>query len=586
MLRFKRSICIVLAICSLITIPVFATSDNFISAIRNIGNAVYSTTPQDAIKTISLTVGNNESSRNITWYSSDSSYIAQVDYGKKSGDDFPSEYNTVNATVTDDTIANGCSGYKYCTATLTNLLPSTEYVYRLKNGNSVSEIYSFSTKGEGDFSFIFLSDPQIGASGVENSDESIKNDGIAWENAINKITNHFEDAHFIISGGDQVNNGGYESQYAQFFAPDIMSSITLSAIAGNHDDLPNYSQHFNNPNSSSYGSSAAGEGDFWYVYNDVLFLNLNTNSENLSEHKAFLEDAVAQNPHVLWKVVVFHHSIFSTTYHSTENNVVRLREFLVPLLTELDIDAVFMGHDHIYVRSYMMNLFTPDRSAGVQSSVTDPTGILYITSGSVTGSKYYNVMYPDAEYVAVTATQRPTFSNVEISSASLKVSTYYVDDMSLVDEFEIKKSVPNTLEHAPRLVAQKNATCTEDGNKEYYACDCGKYYEDITATKEITDKSSVVIKALNHKNSVHIPRVPANCTADGNIEHWYCPDCNGYYSDSECSQKIDTVKICSRGGHSGGEIYYNDDYHWTICEHCAEPYNREKHSNDCDCKIH
>ena len=52
--------------------------------------------------------------------------------------------------------------------------------------------------------------------------------------------------------------------------------------------------------------------------------------------------------------------------------------------------------------------------------------------------------------------------------------------------------------HAPKLVEEKEATCTEAGNKTYYKCSCGKWFEDLTANVEITDKSSVIIKALGH----------------------------------------------------------------------------------------
>ena len=42
-------------------------------------------------------------------------------------------------------------------------------------------------------------------------------------------------------------------------------------------------------------------------------------------------------------------------------------------------------------------------------------------------------------------------------------------------------------------VGEKPADCDEDGNTEYYECSCGKYFEDETATVEITDKESVII---------------------------------------------------------------------------------------------
>ena len=50
---------------------------------------------------------------------------------------------------------------------------------------------------------------------------------------------------------------------------------------------------------------------------------------------------------------------------------------------------------------------------------------------------------------------------------------------------------------ADKHVKAKAATCTANGNKEYWICD-GKYYSDKFATKQIT-KESTVIKATGHK---------------------------------------------------------------------------------------
>lgn len=50
--------------------------------------------------------------------------------------------------------------------------------------------------------------------------------------------------------------------------------------------------------------------------------------------------------------------------------------------------------------------------------------------------------------------------------------------------------------HKLTAVAAQDANATEAGNKAYFVCDvCGRYFEDCEGTKEITDKSSVVIPA-------------------------------------------------------------------------------------------
>ncbi|WP_303620637.1 metallophosphoesterase [Hungatella hathewayi] len=55
-----------------------------------------------------------------------------------------------------------------------------------------------------------------------------------------------------------------------------------------------------------------------------------------------------------WTVVTFHHSIYSTASHESDNDIIQRRAELSPVFTELGIDVVLMGHDHVYTRSYMM----------------------------------------------------------------------------------------------------------------------------------------------------------------------------------------------------------------------------------------
>ena len=47
-------------------------------------------------------------------------------------------------------------------------------------------------------------------------------------------------------------------------------------------------------------------------------------------------------------------------------------------------------------------------------------------------------------------------------------------------------------------VEAKAADCTNPGNKMYYKCECGKFFEDADALTEIIDHESVVIPALDH----------------------------------------------------------------------------------------
>ena len=84
------------------------------------------------------------------------------------------------------------------------------------------------------------------------------------------------------------------------------------------------------------------------------------------------------------------------------------------------------------------------------------------------------------------------------------------------------KTVPYT--HNLTLVAAKAATCTEGGKEAYYKCEgCGKFYEDVLGTKEITDLASWgnIAKIAHTTKQTVTKAIP---TANGKIVN-YCSVC-------------------------------------------------------------
>ena len=96
----------------------------------------------------------------------------------------------------------------------------------------------------------------------------------------------------------------------------------------------------------------------------------------------------------------------------------------------------------------------------------------------------------------------------------------------------------HTLEHVER----NEATCTEDGNIEYYACSvCDKLFADEEATTEITLEDTVI--PASHSLE-HVERKEATCTESGNIEYYTCSVCDKLFADEKATTEItleDTV---------------------------------------------
>ena len=115
--------------------------------------------------------------------------------------------------------------------------------------------------------------------------------------------------------------------------------------------------------------------------------------------------------------------------------------------------------------------------------------------------------------------------------------------------------------HKLTKVEAKDATCSEDGNKEYWTCEhCGKYFlSDDTnpATAKAVELSETVIPALKHKNATTRGAVKPTETAPGYSGDRYCPDCDTvlekgytYWVEDNLTWKLDadgTLTISGTG---------------------------------------
>ena len=390
---------------------------------------------------LSLSVGADESQMNFTWYSPlTNAALTVADNAAMTG----ARTVTASADAAND-------GQYSCKAVVTGLSAGTAYYYQLENAGHKSEVYSFTTGGTGAFSFAYVGDPQIGASGDAGKDAE------GWDRTLDlvKTGSLFSGVSFMLSAGDQVDAANSESQYDGYLDHAALTGLPVATVIGNHDSGSNaYGQHFNVANESGeYGVTAAG-GDSWFMYNKVLFLVLNSNDKSPAGHKAFMEQVLkaTANEDIRWKIVVFHHSIFTVASHSSDSYITDPTGFknsMAPIFKELGIDVVLQGHDHVYCRTYMMDGLTPitesdkyEYANGTDSAptaVTDPDGILYVTANSGSGSKTYNIVSTVFPFSAVQNQEHvPNVSKVTVSDDQFSIVTYRTTDMSVVDEFTIR----------------------------------------------------------------------------------------------------------------------------------------------------
>ncbi len=109
----------------------------------------------------------------------------------------------------------------------------------------------------------------------------------------------------------------------------------------------------------------------------------------------------------------------------------------------------------------------------------------------------------------------------------------------------------DALGHDLETTTAKDPTCTEGGWKEYVTCKregCG--YSTFEENK---------LPAIEHKNKVYHEAVTALCNNEGNIEYWYCPDCNANYSDEACTTKVDSVVTTDPDNHKYTTYVYDEN---------------------------
>lgn len=79
---------------------------------------------------------------------------------------------------------------------------------------------------------------------------------------------------------------------------------------------------------------------------------------------------------------------------------------------------------------------------------------------------------------------------------------------------------------------------------------------------------------------IHYDDMAATCTINGNVEYWMCNNCGRYYLDADGLEETKPEDVViSATGHTPGSEWESDAVgHWHLCEACGEKCNEENHS--------
>lgn len=443
---------------------------------------------------IALTPGENATKMNFAWYcvTEEMPKIKLMDSQGRVIQEVQGQQNLANKeTITENDNVITLIPNK---VTVSGLAENTSYQYQYYLDGAWSDTYTFETKSTENFSVMYVGDPQIGAS-VGQDDNSKEyhamNDAYNWNHTLSSALSAHSNVSFILSAGDQINQTSVSKdadkleqqiEYAGFLSSPLLRSMPVATTIGNHDSKSvNYSNHFNNPNTATSVATTEGKTDagtdYYFTYGNTLFVSIDTNNYNCATHENVIKEAVEANPDATWRVLMFHQDIYGSGYDHSDSDGIVLRTQLTPIIDKYDFDAVLQGHDHTYSRTYQLSsdgqthssyqsapkTNTDDFSAYLgdnacyniltnienKNNVVNPEGTVYFEANSATGSKYYQLIGTQQNYIAARSQSwRPTYSVIDFTETTLTVKTYdaatnteLVADGNIKTSYTIVKSV-------------------------------------------------------------------------------------------------------------------------------------------------
>ena len=210
--------------------------------------------------------------------------------------------------------------------------------------------------------------------------------------------------------------------------------------------------------------------------------------------------------------------------------------------------------------------------SGCETLFADPMGMTTTNHEQLVIPAGHNIEHHEA--VAPTCT---TAGNVEYWHCA-GCETYY-SDANGTTTTTADAIVVEALGHTMTHHEANAATCTTDGNVEYWTCGtCDKYYADANGTTE-TNATAVVVSKTGH-TLTHVAGQAATCTTDGVREHYFCDACDTYFKDengqNETTQAITVIPASGHTmtHHEGQAVTCEEDgskEYWT-CSGCNTMY--------------
>lgn len=378
----------------------------------------------------------------VSWRTSDDVQEAWLLYRK------PRDSDWQRADALNRMLESDIDRSRFYWATARNLEPGTRYIYTVCTREHQSAEFSFETEPENltKFRFLLISDHQKG-SPHEKPDYSI------IHNLLQNALRDYPDCRFILTAGDNCDNGQNETQWNGMFAglAGIIESTPYMMCTGNHDNrgfiqyLPEpvgkfyleHADYFDAQFAGSYpnnGPKGYETENYFFDYGNAHFLILGINAPEQLEEWAYRD---LQDSRQTWKLGCYHFPIYPVMPEGQNNDGY---PWLRKPIEQGRLDILFAGHEHSFARSF------PTKGEELYDRPSEGTVhcIMGTSSANIFTSNaqkiWHSCFYPQEEPVAM-------ISVIEIDGDKLNALTY-LSDGRIVDDFTIDKQNDRILPYA------------------------------------------------------------------------------------------------------------------------------------------
>ncbi|MCD7947632.1 MAG: S-layer homology domain-containing protein [Oscillospiraceae bacterium] len=339
-------------------------------------------------------------------------YVTEMVYGK-TGFDTATQVQAIQTNI-----SLGDDPAWHFEATMTGLTPGTRYAYRVGGTGGWSDTAYFTTEDTTQtqaFTFVYMGDVQV----AENTEEEFA----LWGELAQAAYQRAPELAFAMMGGDIVESGVSLPQFDAFAinGSPVFSNVPVMSTNGNHESnflggKPNlYLDVFALPQN---GPDGFKEEFYSFDYADCHVTVLNSwvfsgeqplTDEDFAAISAWIENDLSSS-NATWKIVLMHHPVYPLAGDTVSNQV---QESWAPIFEQNGVSIVFMGHQHVYSRSYPM----------YDGSIDYEKGIVYVMGNA--GQKFYSTA--NEQFSEKTLYNIATYQLVRIDGNTLTMSSYDLD---------------------------------------------------------------------------------------------------------------------------------------------------------------